>query len=158
MSTFRRFVSAALAACLSLVTFATACTEPETPVHVPVSGEWSYAETEVLADTCLGNFELEQRVVWVEYDGAFGFQADYVSCSIAGVEFSCSAYTSSHEIPGYDATVRSSVTWKGEFASDREASGTEVTYVACSGLDCSMIEAVQTLPCSRTATFEAKAV
>jgi hypothetical protein len=146
---------AAFAACLPLLALAGCGDEP--PTYMPLEGTWSYAELSVVSNTCGDDYLVNPpSTFYIDYDGGNTFDIELgendVTCTVSGVEFSCTAYVVTFEILALAATGRLSTTWSGSFSSEREAEGTSVLQVTCTGEDCSLIT---TLPCSRTVSFRA---
>jgi hypothetical protein len=98
--------------------------------------------------------------VQIDYDSGDSFQVELgendVTCEIDGVEFSCTDWAQTSEpFPDLDVTIRTALTWEGEFRSDSEADVVEIYTVTCSGESC---EVVEDILCTYKATYSAHAV
>lgn len=156
----RNTVPAALAACLSFTALLGACNRDEPATFLPESGNWSYVENTVVANSCDANLvPAAPSMFLLDYDEGDSFQVELgeedLVCEIDGTAFSCGEVTSSSGVPAFDAVITWSVTWEGEFLSETEVEGNEITRVTCAGEDCDLID---TLPCSVDVTFEAMAL
>ena len=150
-------VVAALAACLSLLG---ACNRDEPATFVPESGNWTYQQTTIVSNSCSADLVPDPLTTFLlDHDEGDSFQIELgdedVVCEIDGTEFYCSESTYSSGVPGFDAVITWARTWEGDFLSETEAEGNEITRVTCAGDSCDLID---TIPCSVNATFEANAI
>ena len=152
--------SVALAACLSALTLASACNQDEPATYLPEPGDWIYEQTTVVGNSCPADVTPEPlSSFFLDYDGGDSFQIELgdedVVCEIDGTAFTCSDHVYTSEVPGFDALVRWARTWEGDFLSETEAEGNEITRVSCAGTDCNLVD---TLPCTVNVSFEASAI
>lgn len=154
----RSSASVLLAACVCVG--ALACNVDEPATFVPRSGDWSYAEQEVVSNSCDAGLGLPDPLTTflLDYDAGDEFQIELgatdITCEIDGVDFTCGSYLAgTFDVPGFLATLSVNVQYAGEFESETVATGNEVTSVTCVGDDCVKLD---TLPCSRNVTFNAE--
>jgi hypothetical protein len=151
---------AALAACLSASVLA--CHRDEPATYVPKSGTWMYAEQFVDSNTCAADTLPDPVSMFsLDHDGGDSFQVELgendVTCEIDGTDFYCTDWIFDNDVPDLDATLRYSVTWEGEFLSETEAEGREISSLTCVGEACPAVEMVLDVPCTRIVSFEATA-
>lgn len=151
---------AALAACLSLLPFVSACNEEEDPTYLPISGEWTYQQTSVVSNSCSAETTLDPLTVFLlDFDGGNTFDIELgekdVTCKIVGPRFDCGNQTVFFDVVEFEVTVRWDRTWEGELVSESRIEGNERITVTCMGDNCSMTDA---LPCASNRTFVANAI
>jgi hypothetical protein len=154
--------SAALTLCLPLLAL-TACNRDEPATYLPKSGQWTYEEQTVSSNTCDENSLPDPLSTFtLDYDDGDSFQVelgeDDVTCEIDGTEFYCTDLVVDFPVEGFDAVLRLTMTWEGEFSSSTSAAGNEITRRVCIGEACPLVEMVVMVPCTRIVAFEARAL
>jgi hypothetical protein len=152
---------AALAASLCLTSLA--CQErDEAAKYQPEAGEWTYMVTTLVQNTCPdGVVPADPAMTFLlDYDGGDTFsiergEEDDLPCEMDGASFTCGDITYSSGIPGSDAVITWTATWEGEFLSETEVEGNEITRVTCAGDDCVVLD---DLPCTVNRGFEGEAI
>ena len=129
-----RLPIAALAAsvCLNLL----ACNRDEEATFLPVDGTWSYVETDVVSNSCVGLLDTVVRspTFLLDFDGGDSFEIELENgdamCEIDGTEFYCADYPlDSVDVAAFGVTLNLVARWEGEFSSDSLATGSETIAV-----------------------------
>lgn len=155
-----------LVALTTLVSFTAllgACTTDEPATYIPRDGTWILSEHQVESNTCDAQFELpaftEALVIDSNSDDEFEIElgaAGEINCEIDGTDFVCGAWeVVSTPLVDFDVDLTLTIRWEGEFISETEMTGTELTTLGCVGDSCATAPLVNLLPCSRDLDFAA---